>query len=137
MATQGKHSWAYIGSTALTGGEFLKYHTTKGQVDLATALTDKFAGVAAEACAAGNVTPQNIQVFTPADGPTVQVIASAAITLGDYLTVTTGGKVVTTTPKATYEASAVEVIVGVAVEAAAADLDVIEMAWFIGTSQSQ
>lgn len=137
MATQGKRSWVYIGSSALTGGELLKLHTTKGQVDLASAVTDKIVGVAAEAKPAGNVTPQNLQVLSPSDGPTVQVIASAAITLNDYLTVTTGGKVVTTTPKATYEASAVEVIVGTAIEAAGADGDVIEMLWFVGTSQSQ
>lgn len=137
MATQGKNTWKYVGSAALTGGEALKW-SAKDKVDVATALTDKFVGFAAEACAAGNVTPQNISVNNPWNCPgTVQVIASAAITAGDYLTITTGGKVVTTTPKATYEASAVESILGFANEAAGADLDVIEMVWFIGTSQSQ
>ncbi|HLF07650.1 MAG TPA: hypothetical protein VI893_10875 [Thermoplasmata archaeon] len=135
MATYGKTSWKYVGTTALTGGELLKF-SAKGEVDLASANTDKFVGTAAEACGAGNVTKQNIGVWPLCPGTTLQVIASAAITAGDYLTATTGGKVVSTTPKATYEASAVEWILGYANEAAAADLDVIEMVCF-PTSQSQ
>ncbi len=136
MATQGKQSWKYVGSSALTGGELLKY-SSKDTVDLASAVTDVIVGVAAEAVAAGNVTASNVGVWTPANCPgTVQVIASAAITAGVALGATTGGKVVTVTPKATYEASAVEFIVGYANEAAAADGDVIEMIWPVGVAQS-
>lgn len=135
MATMDKRAWKYVGSTALTGGEALKW-SAQGQVDLATAVTDKPVGWAAEACAAGNVTPQNISVWPIAGGPaTVQAIASAAITAGDYLSVTTGGKMVTVTPKATYEASVAEVIWGYANEAAANANEVIEVVVFC-TSQS-
>jgi hypothetical protein len=82
------------------------------------------------------VTPQNIHVWCINQHSTVQAIASAAITAGDYVTVTTGGKMVTTTPKSTYEASAVEWIWGYANEAAGAANDVIEIVVAV-TSQSQ
>lgn len=134
MATQGKRAWKYVGSAALTGGEVLKW-TAKDTVDVATAVTDKVVGVAAEACAAGNVTAQNISVLTESDMPTVQVIASAPITAGAYLTMAAGGKVVTAA--AAGAAPAYEVILGFANEAAAADLDVIEMVWQKGTMESQ
>jgi hypothetical protein len=137
MATLNKTSWKYVGSTALTGGEALKW-SAKGECDLATANTDKPIGWAAESCAAGNTTAQNIGVWPISNGQfaTVQAIASAAITAGDYVTVTTGGKMVTTTPKATYEASAVEWIWGYANEAAANADEVIEIV-VAATSQSQ
>ena len=129
MATLGKQSWVYIGTSALTGGEFLKLHTVKGQVDLAGVVGDVLVGVASEAVPAGNVTPQNVGVWNPHNCPgTVQVIASTAISLGAVLGVTTGGKVVTVTPNATGTAT-LEFIVGHAAEAAAADGNVIEMLW--------
>jgi roadblock/LC7 domain-containing protein len=136
MATMAKENWKYITATALTGGEALKY-SAKGVCELATSLTDKPVGIAAEACAAASATaPVNISVWVPYGEATVQVLAGAAITAGDYLTVTTGGEFITTTPKATYEASAVEWIWCYANEAAGAIHEVIEMVWCL-TSQSQ
>jgi len=135
MATMRKESWIYVGSAALTGGEALKF-SSKGKVDVATAVTDKPVGIAAEACAAGNTVGQNIAVWAPYMAPTVQVIGSTTIAEGDYLSATTGGKMVTVTPKATYEASVAEVIWGYANEAAGSGgTDVIEMVWFL-TAQS-
>jgi hypothetical protein len=128
MAVQRRLAWQYVGSTALTGGELLKY-SALGQVDLATALTDTIVGVAAEACAAGNVTPQNISILNWGNCPgTVTVIASAAISAGAALGATTGGKVVTVTGNATGTAT-FEYIVGYAAEAAGAADETIEMLW--------
>ncbi len=126
MATQQKQSWQHVGSGALTGGELMKF-SAANQVDVAGAATDKIVGVAAEAAAAGNVTPQNIGVFPLRTGETLQVIASAAITAGAYLTATTGGKVVTAAAKSATGNTTVSWYVGIALEAAAADGDVIEM----------
>jgi hypothetical protein len=70
------------------------------------------------------------------ENATLECIASTAITAGAYLTVTTAGEMVTTTPKATYEASAVEWIWGYANETAAAQGDVISIVC-LPTSQSQ
>lgn len=135
MSVQERQSWKYVGSTALTGGEFLKY-SAYGKCDLATAITDIIVGVAAEACAAGNTTNQNISILNPANCPgTVQVIASAAISVGALLGVTTGGKVATVTGNATGTAT-LEYIVGTAVEAAGADGDVIEMLWPVAVPHS-
>lgn len=136
MATLDKTSWKYVGAAALTGGEALKW-TAKGECDMATLLTDKPIGWAAEACAIGNVTAQNIGVW-PISGKfsTVQAIASAAITAGDYVTATTAGRMVTTAAKATYEASVVEWIWGYANEAAGVAGEVIEIV-VCATSQSQ
>jgi len=125
----------YTGATALTGGEVLKW-TAAGTVQISTANTDKIAGFALHACAIGSTTAQNIGIALIGSGLVVEGIASAAITVLDYVTVTTGGLLVTTTPKATYEASAVEWIIGVALEAAAAANDVISVQ-LIATSQSQ
>lgn len=134
MATLNKQSWIYVGTAALTGGEMLKW-SSKGKCDVAAAVTDIPVGVAAEACAAGNVTGQNIGVWVPFGMPTVQVIASTAITAGAYVTAAAGGQAVTAAPKATYEASVIEWVWGYANEAAAAQGDVIEIVWTL-TSQS-
>lgn len=123
MATQGRRSWLYVGTGALTGGEVLKW-SAANKCDVSTADTDLKIGVAAEACTAGNTTPQNIGVISPTDEPTVQVIAGAAITVGAKLMPTTGGKVITATTG--------KYVLGYANEAAAADLDVIEMVWTVG-----
>jgi hypothetical protein len=124
MAVQRRENWKYVGSSALTGGEFLKW-SAAGQCDLATAVTDKLVGVAAEACGAGNVTAQNISVILP--GQTVQVIASAAISAGAYVMPTTGGKAVTASGKSGTGNTTVSWYAGYALEAAGANLDVIEI----------
>lgn len=126
MATQARKSYRYVGSSALTGGELLKW-SAKDEVDLASAVTDKIVGTAAEACAAGNVTKQNITVFPLITGSTLQVIASTAITAGAYVAVTTGGKVVTAATKSATGNTTLSKQLGWVNEAAAADLDVVEM----------
>jgi hypothetical protein len=123
MATMGRRSWKYVGSSALTGGEVLKW-SAKDKVDLSTADTDVIIGVAGEACAAGDTTAQNISVISPTDEPTVQAIAGASITAGLGVMPTTGGKVITTT--GTHFSFAY------ANEAAGADGDVIEIVWCVG-----
>lgn len=81
--------------------------------DVATAATDKVVGVEQNGCAAAE---QAVVKFLG----TSKVVASAAVSVGDLVTATTGGKVVTTTTDH-------NVIVGRALEAAAADGDVIEV----------
>lgn len=126
MATLRKESWKYVGSSALTGGELLKW-SAKDQVDVATAVTDKIVGVAAEACAAGNTTPQNIGVWPLVTGTTVQVIASAAISAGAYVAVTTGGQVVTAAAKNATGNTTISYQLGFVNEAAGASGDVIDL----------
>ena len=125
----------YTDSTALKGGEVLEW-TAAGTVQLAEAVTDKMAGVALHGCIAGNTVAQTVGFQLLGTGAVVECIASAAITVLDYVTVTTAGEIVTTTPKATYEASAVEWIIGIALEAAGAQGDVIAVQ-LCATSQSQ
>lgn len=131
MATQGRTAWKYVGSAALVGGEALKF-SAANSVDVMTASTDKFVGIAAEACAAGNVTPQNISIWNPTNCPgTVQVLAGANnLAAGDWLTPTTGGKLIAAVPKATLSESE-EFILGFANEASTSTSDVIEMVWLI------
>jgi hypothetical protein len=131
MATKRKETWKYTGATALTGGELLKW-TALGACDIATAETDKIIGTAAHAAIQNDF----VGICPLVPSSTIEVIASAAVAAGDYLKVTTGGKVVTTTPKATFEASAVEWILGWAEEAAANADEVISMVC-MPTSQSQ
>jgi hypothetical protein len=126
MATMDKKSWKYEGTAALTGGELLKW-TAFGVCDIATAVTDKIVGTAAEACSAGDVVKQNITVHALINGRTLQMIASTAITAGAYVTVTTGGKIVTAAAKSATGNTTLSKQLGWANEAAAADLDVIEV----------
>jgi len=133
MATLRKESWIYVGTVALLGGELLKW-SSKGKVDIAAAVGDIPVGVAAEACAAGNVTGQNIGVWVPYQFATVQVQASAAITAGNFITAAAGGQAAgIAAPKATYVTS-FQFIWGYANEAAAAQNDVIEMVWLLSVA---
>lgn len=86
--------------------------TTTG-IDVATAATDAIVGVAQIGVA---ISEQCTYRFIG----TTKVIASAAISAGAKLTATTGGKVVTTT-------SDHNTVVGIALEAASADGDLLEM----------
>jgi hypothetical protein len=135
MATWSEKTFKYAGSVALKGGEAMAW-SAKDTVAVATVNTDKPVGFAAHACTAGNVVTQNLGVYMLNKNETLECIASTAITAGAYITATTAGEMVTTTPKATYEASAVEWIWGVANEAAAAQGDVISIIC-MPTSQSQ
>jgi hypothetical protein len=126
MATLGKQSWKYTGSAALTGGELLKW-TAKGECDVATAVTDKIVGTAAEATGAGNVVKQNISVHPLINGTTVEVIAAGAITAGAYVAVTAGGKVTTAAGKSATGNTTLSKQLGWVNEAAAADGDVVDL----------
>lgn len=127
MATLNKQSWIYVGTAALTGGEMLKW-SSKGKVDVAATTADFPVGIAAEACAAGNVTGQNIAVWMPNQYSTVQVQASAAIAAGALVCAAAGGQAVTAVLKATYSTT-ITWLWGYANEAAAAQGDVIEIVW--------
>ena len=90
--------------------------SAQNTVVVATAGTDKIIGVLMNAPALNDVARVTL---LNAQG-TTQVVASAAIAVGAYVTATTGGKAVTTT-------TAGNVVAGIAVDAAAADGDLIEI----------
>lgn len=126
MATLRKESWKYVGSVALTGGECLKL-SSKDTLDIAGARTDVVFCVAAEACAAGNVTAQNIGVWPLRTGETVQMIASAAISAGARVEATSNGLIVTAAAKNATGNTTVSYQLGYANEAAGASGDVIDV----------
>jgi hypothetical protein len=105
------HVRSSTADAAITLHQVLK-NTSTG-VDVATAGTDKIVGVAQNAAATGE------QVGVQFTG-TAKCIASAAISKGAWVTATTGGKVVTTVTDK-------NVVLGQALEAAAADGDFIEV----------
>jgi hypothetical protein len=95
---------------------YVKLHSTQNQVVVATAGTDKIIGVLLNAPKSG----WEARVGLLNGAGTYQIVASAAIALGAYVTATTGGKAVTTT-------TAGNVVAGEALEAAGADGDLIEI----------
>src|SRR5258708_5436743 len=101
---------SFLADNAVTAYNVVKVTSTGA--DVATANTDKIIGVAQATCAAAE------QVVVRFVG-TSKVIASAAVSVGDRVTATTSGKVVTTTTDK-------QGIIGMALEAAAADGDIIE-----------
>lgn len=126
MATYGRTSYRYTGSAALTGGELLKW-TAANECQLATAVTDKIVGTAAEACGAGDVTKQNINVIPLVTGTTVQVIAAGALSAGTYVAVTAGGQVTTAAAKSATGNTTLSKQLGWLNEAAGAANEVVEM----------
>lgn len=100
-------------------GQYRVVKVTSTGCDVATAGTDAIIGVEQNGCAA---TEQAVVRFIG----TTKVVASAAISAGAWLTATTAGKVVTTTTDK-------NVVLGRALEAAAADGDVIECMLMLGT----
>ncbi|MGY3406109.1 hypothetical protein ACVWZV_002222 [Bradyrhizobium sp. GM5.1] len=100
-----------VADAAIT--KFLVVKVTSTGVDVATANTDAMVGVS-----------QNTAAITEACtfrfAGTTKATASAAISAGARVTATTGGKVVTTTTDK-------QAIIGVALEAASADGDYIEI----------
>ena len=100
-----------LADAAVTAYNVIKVTSTG--CDVATGATDKIIGVAQATCAAAE---QAVVRF----GGTSKVIASAAVSAGDRVTATTSGKVVTTVTDH-------QTIVGMALEAAAADGDIIEV----------
>lgn len=100
-------------ATAIPAYRFVK---TPGALAVATAGTDKILGVTGEnGGGASENTTVNIGV-----GITAKLQVSAAVSVGAYLTATTGGKGVTTT-------TAGQVVRAIALEEATADNDVIEV----------
>jgi hypothetical protein len=95
---------------------FVKLDSTQNQVVLATAGTDKIIGVLLNAPVSGDVA----EVGLLSGSGTYKIKASTSISLGAYVTATTGGKAVTTT-------TAGNVVAGIAMQAAGADGDYIEI----------
>lgn len=112
----------YTGTAALKGGEVLKW-TAQGTVQVATTFADAIAGVALHGCQAGNVDAQNVGF---ASTGIVECIASTAITVLAVVSVTAAGEIVTVAANAT-GVTPFEFIVGIALEAAAAQGDVIHV----------
>lgn len=100
-----------LADNALTANRFVKLTSTG--VDTATAGTDKIDGVNRYAVAAGETATVTVL-------GTAIVEASGVIGKGAYVTATTAGKAIATT-------TAGHVVRGVALEAAAADGDLIEV----------
>src|SRR4051812_6486256 len=96
---------------AITAYQAVKITSTG--IDVATAATDAIVGVAQIGVAIGEQC--NYRFIG-----TTKAIASAAISAGAKVTATTGGKVVTTTTDH-------HVVLGIALEAAAADGDLVEI----------
>jgi selenocysteine lyase/cysteine desulfurase len=101
---------SFLADNAVTAYNVVKVTSTG--CDVATASSDAIIGVAQATCAAAE---QAVVRFIG----TTKVIASAAISAGAKLTATTAGKVVTTTTDH-------HNVIGIALEAAAADGDIIE-----------
>lgn len=113
----------YETTTALgVTGYALTLGTGTNAVKLSTAVSEAPIGVSATT--ANNSGTGHISYYLP--GQTVKAVAGGAITKGDLVTVTTGGKFITTTKSATGTTTP-EFIWGIAVTAAGADLDVFEL----------
>lgn len=97
----------------------VKLDTVQNQVVLAAAATDKLLGVLLNAPVA------NQEARVHMNTGTVKVVAGAAITLGAYVTSDGSGKAVATTTDK-------DKTIGIALQAAAADGDIIEVAMLPG-----
>lgn len=120
MAQYATESGKYIGSAALYIGCALKHQGTNyKELDVATAATDKPAGIAVQT----GVQNDNVGYALP--GSTVKAVASAAIAINALVGCTTAGKMVTVTKGGTQTET--NFVWGTAVSAAGADGDVFEM----------
>lgn len=93
----------------------VKLHTTEGQVVASAAIADLSIGASLESASTGGLVP--VQNFGK-----VKLTASAAITLGDQVMVTAAGA-----GKVSTAAGATAKSIGVALQAALADGDIIEV----------
>lgn len=101
-----RNSTTFTTAGAVAANRIVKYHSVANQVVVATAATEKFAGITQFAATAAD---QELAVIN--DG-TAKVIAAGNIAYGDYVTATTGGAAVATTTAAAF-------YVGIARQAAA------------------
>lgn len=83
---------------AVAANRIVKYHSVANQVVVATAATEKFAGITEHAATAAD---QELGVLNRA-GDTAKVLAAGNISYGDYVTATTGGAAVATTTAAAF-----------------------------------
>lgn len=114
-------SQTFVAGGTITENQLVKLDATTMQVVAAGAGEDAI-GVAQNAAASG-------EEVSVAYRGVVKVVASAAIALGASLMAAATGKVVTATaPAAAYAASRVNVL-GVALEAATANNDIISIFW--------
>jgi hypothetical protein len=95
---------------------FVKLDSTQNKVIVATAGTDNIIGVLLNAPKSG----EEARVGLLNGNGTYQIVASTLISLGAVMTATTGGKAVTTSTTG-------HRVAGIALEAAAADGDLIEI----------
>ena len=95
----------------------VKLDSTQNKVVVATGGTDNIIGVVLDG---GKASGDRVRVGLLSAQGTLLVVASAAITLGASVTATTGGKAVATTTTG-------NIVAGIALEAAAADGDLIEI----------
>jgi hypothetical protein len=102
---------SFTADAAITKNRVVKITSTG--VDVATADTDKVIGVSTLTVATGDQCPVQLS-------GTCKITASAAISAGDLVVATTGGKIATTTTDK-------KRVIGTALEAATADGDLIEV----------
>jgi hypothetical protein len=122
-------SFLMTGSSAVALGTVAKVATgttlQPAQAALATAATDIIVGVFQENVDADKVTTGKAYVNVRMMGIS-HAIAGGAVAMGDYVTATTGGKMITTT-------TAANRVVGMAMSAAAADGDIFTVFLMIGS----
>lgn len=114
--TQGNFITAAVGADLRNKNYYIVKLNSTRKAELATAGTDEISGVLDEV---PQGTTGSCSIKHISSNGTGKVVASAAISKGAYLTATTGGKAVNTTTSG-------HRIFGRALEAAAADGDVIE-----------
>jgi hypothetical protein len=119
------------GSSAVANGTVAKLSAASAlqpaQVALATAASDIIIGVFQEDVDAAKVTTGKATVSVLIEG-IAKCVAGAAVTLGDYVTATTGGQLITTV-------TAADRIVGIALSAAAAQGDIFDVYLTIGSKR--
>ena len=114
---------SFTADNAIVKNRVVKITTTGTYTcDTATAASDKVIGVATLAADAAAQVPVQLS-------GTCKITASAAITAGAYVVATTAGKIVTSTTDK-------DKPIGLALEAAAADGDLIEVLLTPGTTMS-
>lgn len=113
--TQGVSPLGFIAGGTIAQYRAVKLDSTAGQVVAATAITDNTVGASMVSASSGQTL--SVQTFGK-----VKLTASAAITLGDQVMVTASGA-----GKVSTAAGATAKSIGVALEAASADGDIIEV----------
>lgn len=112
---QGVSPVSFIAGGSITANRLVKADTTQGQVVVTTAITDAPLGVALETASSGGLVP--VQMYGKA-----KLTAAAAISVGAQVMADSGGG-----GKIATASGATAVSCGIALEAAGADGDIIEV----------